>query len=166
MSPYSIPCPRARQERADNVRTRANALTVVDHLHVVAGTGLADPIAAGLAVDLSRGGLENLLDVRPRGGRTTGHERGTVTGTLLTTRDTRADEKETLGLELLGAADRVRKMGVASVNDDIALLEMRLELSNEIIYGLTGLAEQNNFPRSLELSYELFNGECANDFCP
>ena len=56
------------------MRTRANALTVVDHLHVVSGTGLADPIAAGLAVDLSSGGLEDLLDVRPGGGGTTRHE--------------------------------------------------------------------------------------------
>ena len=51
-----------------------NALTVVDHLHVVAGTGLTDPVTAGLAVDLSSGGLEDGLDVWPGSRGTAGHE--------------------------------------------------------------------------------------------
>ena len=132
-----------------------NALTVVDHLHVVAGTGLTDPITAGLAVDLSRGGLENLLDVRPRGGRTTGHERGTVTGTLLTTGNTRANKQETLGLELLCAADGVGVVRVTTVDDDVTLLELGDELVDEGIDGSTGLDEEDDFAGALELGDEL-----------
>ena len=73
MSPYSIPC-GGSQHAVGDVSERANALTVVDHLHVVTGTGLTDPVTAGLAIDLSSSRLEDLLDVRPSRGGTTGHE--------------------------------------------------------------------------------------------
>ena len=135
----------------------------MDHLHVVAGTGLADPIAAGLAVDLSSGGLEDLIDVGPSRGRATGHGRGTVAGTLLTTGNTRADKQETLGLELLGATYRVGVVGVATINDDVALLEMGLELCDELVDSGTGLDEEDDLARTLELSAELLNGPGADD---
>lgn len=99
----------------------------------------------------------------PGGIRTTGHERRTVPGTLLTTRDTRADKQETLGLELMGSSDRVGVVGVTTVNDDVTLLEVRLELSNEVVDSLTGLDEEDDSPRPLELSAELLNGVGAND---
>lgn len=95
--------------------------------------------------------------------RTTGHERRTVSSTLLTTGDTRADEQETLGLELVGSSDRVGVVGVTTVNDDVALLEVRLELSNEVIDGLTSLDEKDDSPRPLELRAELLHGVGAND---
>ena len=138
-------------------------LTVVDHFHVVSCTVLSDPITAGLAVDLSRGGLENLLDVRPRGGRTTGHERGAVAGALLTARNTGADEEKALGLELLRAADRVGVVGVTTVNDDIALLKERHELVNESIDGGTSLDEEDNLARALELRDKLLDRVRALD---
>ena len=39
--------------------------TIVHHLDVVASAGLTHPISAGVALNLSRGLLENLLDGRP-----------------------------------------------------------------------------------------------------
>lgn len=137
--------------------------TVVDHLNVVAGTGLTNPVTARLTLGLSSGLLEDLLNVGPGGIRTTGHKRRTVSGTLLTTRDTRADKQETLGLELMGSSDRVGVVGVTTVNDDVTLLEVRLELSNEVVDGLTSLDEEDDSPRPLELSAELLNGVGAND---
>ena len=129
----------------------------MDHLHVVSRTGLTDPVTAGLAVDLSGSLLEDLLNVRPCSGRTTGHERGAIAGTLLTTRDTRADKEEALGLELLGATDRVRVVRVTAVNDDVTLLEVRQELLNEGIDGRTSLDEKDDFAGALELGNELLN---------
>lgn len=82
--------------------------TVVDHLDVVSRTVLTDPVATGLTEGLGSGLLEDFLDRGPGGGGTTGHQGGTVSGTLLTTGDTGTDEQETLGLELLGPSDRVR----------------------------------------------------------
>ena len=145
------------------MRTRANALTVVDHLHVVAGTGLADPIAAGLAVDLSSGGLEDLLDVRPGSGRTTRHEGRTIAGTLLAARDARTHEEEALSLELLGTANRIREVGVATIDDNVAGLEEGDELLDEVIDGGTGLDEEDDLAGALELAAELLDGPRADD---
>ena len=137
--------------------------TVVDHLDIVAGTGLADPVTAGLTVGLGSSLLEDLLDVGPGGIGTTGHERGTVTGTLFTTRDTGADKEETLGLELLGAADGVGIVRVTTVDDDIALLEVGHELLNESVNGGTGLDEEDHLTGALELGNKLLDGLGAND---
>jgi hypothetical protein len=145
--------------------------TVVDHLDVVSGSGLSDPVAAGLvtvgALDLGsgllcksegreggsrqsrarpraerrRGRTEDLLDVGPGGVRSSGHERGTVSGTLLTTRDSGSDEKEALSLELVGSSDGVGVVRVSTVDDDVSLLEEGGELLNESVNGLSGLDE-------------------------
>lgn len=63
----------------------------------------------------------------------------------------------------MGSSDRVGVVGVTTVNDDVTLLEVRLELSNEVVDGLTGLDEEDDSPRPLELSAELLNGVGAND---
>ena len=62
-------------------------------------------------------------------------------GALLTARDARADEEETLGLELVRPADRVGVVRVAAVDDDVALLEVRGQLVDEGVDGLAGLDE-------------------------
>jgi hypothetical protein len=61
---------------------------VVDHLDVMSGTFLTDPVAAGLTIGLRRDGLEDLFDVGPCVGVATGHQGGTVTSTLFTSRNT------------------------------------------------------------------------------
>src|SRR5688572_16173902 len=78
--------------------------TVVDHLDVVASTLVTNPLAAGLVVALGGDGLEDVLDVRPGLLVATGHEGRAVAGTLLTTRDTGANEAEALAVEILSAA--------------------------------------------------------------
>jgi hypothetical protein len=126
-------------------------------------TSLSDPVAAWLALGLSGSLLEDLLDVRPSGVGSTGHEGRTVSGTLLTTRDTRTDEQEALGLEFVSSSDRVRVVRVTTVNDDVALLEVWLELSNKVVDGLTGLDEEDDSPGSLELRAELLNRVSADN---
>ena len=49
-------------------------------------------------------------------------------------------------------------MRVSTINDDIPLLEEWLELTNEVVNGLTGLDEENNSPGLGELAAELLNG--------
>ena len=137
--------------------------TVVDHLDVVSRTTLTDPVATGLTEGLSSGLLEDFLDRGPSGGGTTGHQRGTVSGTLLTTRDTGTDEQETLGLELLGPSDRVGVVRVTTVNDDVALFEERLELLNEAVDGGSGLDQQNDLSGSLKLFAKLLDGVGTDD---
>ena len=49
-------------------------------------------------------------------------------------------------------------MRVTTVNDDIALLEVRLELTDEVVDSLTGLDEEDDSPWGLELGAELLDG--------
>jgi hypothetical protein len=139
--------------------------TVVNHLDVVTSTLVTDPLAAGLAVRLGRDALEDILDVRPGLGVTTGHDRGTVTGTLLTTGNTGTDEADTLGGEVLGTAVGIGVVRVTTVNDDITLLDATLvqEELNEVVNGLAGHDEHHHTAGLLELGAELLDGVSTND---
>lgn len=95
--------------------------------------------------------------MRPSGIRSTGHEGGTVSGTLLTTGNTGTDKEQTLLLELVSSSDRVGVVRVSTIDDDVTLLEVRLELADEVIDGLTGLDEKDDSSRSLELGAELLD---------
>ena len=101
----------------------------------------------------------------PGGIGTTGHERRTVTGTFLTTRDTGANEEQALGFELVGAADGVGVVRVTTVNDDITLLDATLvqEELNEVVDGLAGHDEHHHTAGLLELGAELLDGVSTND---
>ena len=120
-------------------------------------TGFAYPVAAWLTVHLGSSLLENLLDRWPSGSGSTRHERRTITGTLLATRNAGANEKKTFSLKFLRAADRVGVVRVTTINDNIALLEMGLKLLNEVINGLAGLHKEHNLAGSLKLRDEFLN---------
>lgn len=140
-------------------------LTVVNHLNVVSGASLTNPVAARLSVDLSRGLLEDLLDCWPCSSGASRHQRRAVASTLLTARDTRPNEEQALGLEFLGAANGVGIVGVTAVDDDVARLKVGLELLDEIVNSLASLHEENNLARALELGDELLDGVRALDVC-
>jgi len=93
----------------------------------------------------------------------TGHHGRTVAGTLLTTRDTAADKEEALGLELLGATDGIREVGVASVDDNITGLEEGQDLGNEVVDGRAGLDQHHDLARALQLLAELLDRVSANN---
>ena len=80
-----------------------------------------------------------------------------MTSALLTTGHTRADEEKTLGLELLGAADGIRVVRVTAIDDNVSRLEVRDELLDELVDGRTGLHEEDDLARALELLAELLN---------
>lgn len=86
-----------------------------------------------------------------------------VPSTLFATRNTRTNEQETFGLKLLGTADRIRVVRVSSIDDDIALLEVRDELLNEAVNSVTGLDEENDLARALELGHKVLDRVSAND---
>lgn len=86
-----------------------------------------------------------------------------MTRTLLTTGYTGADKEDSLGLELLAAADRVGVVRVTTVNDNVTLLEVGEELLNESVDGGTGLDEENYLARALKLGNEFLDRLGAND---
>ena len=116
---------------------------------------MTDPVTTWLSLGLGGSLLEDLLDVWPSGVRTTGHEGRTVSGTLLTTRDTGTDKQETLSLELVSSSDGVWVVRVSTVNDDVTLLEVWLELSDKVVDGLTGLDEEDDSSGSRGVFSEL-----------
>ena len=133
--------------------------TVVNHLDEVTSTLVTNPVTAGLAVvTLGGNGLEDVLDVGPGLLVTTGHERGAVTGTLLTTGDTTSNEADFLLSEVLSTAVAVGEVGVTAVNDDVTLIEVRQKRLNELVDGLAGHDEEHDTTRTLELGAELLNG--------
>ena len=159
MSPYSIPGARVSACRA----TEAKILAIVHHLHVVTRAGLADPVAAGVSVDLGSGLLEDILDGWPCSGGATGHKGRAVSGALLASRNTRSDEEKTVGLQLFGATDGIRVVRIATIDNNISFLEVRNELIDEVIDCLAGLDEENDLAGPLELRDELLNGVCSLD---
>ena len=139
--------------------------TVVHHLYVVTGTLVTDPLAASLAIRLGGDGLKDVLDVGPCLLVTTGHDAGTVSGTLLSSGDTATNEADALLSKVLCSAVRVGVVGVATVDDDVALLDTALgqEHLNEVINGLTGHDEEHHAAGLLELRHKLLDGVCADD---
>ena len=108
--------------------------------------------------------VDPYLDVWPGLLVTTGHDGGTVTGTLLSSRDTSSDESDTLGLEVVCAAVGVGVVGVTTVDDDVALLGASLEEElDEVVDGLTGHDEHHHAAGLLELGDELLDGVGANN---
>ena len=49
-------------------------------------------------------------------------------------------------------------MRVSTINDDVTLLEVWLELSDEVVNSLTGLDEEDDSPGCSELAAELLDG--------
>lgn len=132
--------------------------TVVHHLDVVTSTIVTDPLTAGLTVRLGRDGLEDVLDVWPGLLVTTGHDRGTVTSTLLTTGDTGTDESDTLVGEVLCAAVGVGVVRVTTIDDDITLFGTVVEeLLDELVNRLSGHDEHHHAAGLLELGDEVLD---------
>ena len=131
--------------------------TVVDHLDEVASALVTNPVAASLAVALGGDALEDVLDVGPGLLVTTGHEGRSVTGTLLTTGDTAADEADALLGQVLGAAVGVGEVGVTTVNDDITFLNVWEDGLDEVVNWLTSHDQKHNTTGLLQLGAELFN---------
>ena len=121
---------------------------VVHHLDEVAGAVRADVRAARHAVDLGRDLLEDRAErlVGLRGAA--GHDRRAEQRALLAARDAGADEVQALLAQRGLAADRVREVRVAGVDDDVALLEERHELVDDRVRGAAGLDHDDDLARA------------------
>jgi hypothetical protein len=137
--------------------------TVVDHLDVVTSTLVANPLTASIAIALSGDALEDVLDVGPGLLITTGHDGGAVSGTLLTTGDTRADESDLLLGKVLGAAVGVGEVGVTTVDDDVARVKEREDLLDPVVDSLASLDQKHDTAGRLELADELLDAVGANN---
>lgn len=140
--------------------------TVVHHLDVVTSTLITNPFTAWVtvvSVTLGSDALENILNIWPGLLVSTGHQRRTVSSTLLTAGDTGTDEADTLGSQVFCSAVGIGEMGVAAVNNDVALLAVGKEGLDEVVDWLTGHDQEHHTTGFLELADEFLNGICTFD---
>ena len=129
--------------------------TVMDHLDVVAGTAIAQPLAAGNAVDLGGDRLKHVADRRPRRCRTARHQRWAVPSAVLAAGNTHADKVDPLDGQFAPAAVAVLIIRIASIDQDIAGIEQWQQLLDHRLDRLAGGNHQHDDPRMAKLADEL-----------
>ncbi|SPY01538.1 Uncharacterised protein [Neisseria meningitidis] len=119
---------------------------IVHHFDEVARTVAANPVAARLALRRFGGdGLENRFNSRPCGFIAAGHDRRAVTRAFFATGNARADKTDAFCRQLVGAASRIGIVGVAAVNNDVALFQKRNELLDKIVNNRTSAHHHHDF---------------------
>ena len=127
---------------------------VVHHLHEVPGAGRADVRIAALRSKCCEDGLQGLV----RGCFRADHDAVALSKAPDPTGDAHIDELNTLRLCLLGMAHRVPKVRVATVDEDVSVLEQRQQSLKHHLRGLAGGDHQPDDPRLLESRGELDQG--------
>ena len=137
---------------------------VVHHLDIVAGTVIANPVAAGRAVlDLGGDRLENVLHMRPSIRVTTGHDRRASACAFFAPGNSGADEKQAARLQVLGASDRVLVERVAAIDDNVAGLEVGDDLVDEIVHRLAGLHQHHDAAWAFQMADHFLNRPGTDD---
>ena len=95
------------------------------HLHILAGTFFAYPVTAWLTIDLRGNRLKDVFHMWPGLGITARHDGRAITRTFFTTRDTGTYIKNTFLCQCTGTAIGVGIQLVTTVDDDVALVQMR-----------------------------------------
>ncbi len=134
---------------------------VVDHLDEVAsafGTDVGDAGAGvGFGGDFGEDGLEVLIGIAVAAG----HEAGTPERAFFAAADAHAEEFDAGAGELLHAPLGVGEEGIAAVDDDVAILQMRAELGDDGIDRSAGLDHDEDAARAFEELDEFLNGLAA-----
>ena len=136
---------------------------VVHHLDVVASTDGAEVSRASLTVDLCGALGHDGLDELPRALLAAWHEGRAVAGALFAAGDAHADELDALLGQFLASTDGVGKPLVSAVDDDISLLHVLGKLRDGVVDGLSGLDEDDDLARLLELVAEVLVVRRARD---
>ena len=136
---------------------------VVHHLHEVAGPADAHVGAAGVAVDVRRDRLHDRAEPLVGLVGAADHDRRTVQRAHLAAGDAGADEVQPVLLELLLAPDRVAVVGVAAVDDDVAVLEQRHQVVDHGVGGGAGLDHDQDDAGLLDGCHELLEALGAHE---
>ena len=132
--------------------------TVMHHLDVMTGAVRADIRGARRAVfGLGRNLLENGRDQLVGFFLPAGHDRGPTQRAFLAAGNPGADEVQAVLGQLFRAADRILEKGVAAVDENIAFVEQRAQLFDDVIGAFTGLDHQQDTPRRFERGDEILD---------
>ena len=100
--------------------------TVVDHLYEMTGSALADPVATRCAIShFGAYALEYRLHERPGRGRAARHHGRALKSAFLAAGNSSSNIKKSFTFNIFRSPCGVREMGIATVNDNIALVKKR-----------------------------------------
>ena len=138
--------------------------TVVHHLDEVASTIETDMGDARFAFGLGRDGFKNRLQSLPGFFGATRHHGRSKQSAFLTAGHTASDEMQSASADFLLAANGVREVGVACVDDDVARLHQVGERVDHGVGRLSRLDHDDGGTRLDEAVHELFEGFCREEF--
>ncbi|ESU50790.1 hypothetical protein P376_1233 [Streptomyces sp. HCCB10043] len=137
---------------------------VVDHLHEVARAVRADVRGARRAVLRLRGDpLQHRAQRRVGLRRAARHDAGPVQRALLAAGDPHSDEVDPALAQLFLAAAGVLEVGVAAVDDDVALLQQWRELLDHRVGGFPRLHHDHQAPGAFQGGDELLGRVCGDE---
>jgi hypothetical protein len=116
-----------------------------------------------VGVHLGRHGLPDGFQLGPGAKFAAGHQGRAEARAFLAAGHARADEAQAFFPERLLAADRVGPKGVATVDDDVPLLQQRNESVNDRVRGLAGLHEDDHLARLGDRPDEFLKRLCPHE---
>jgi hypothetical protein len=136
---------------------------VVDGLDEVAGAVIAEPRDARVALVLGSNRGQHRLDALPAVFGAADHDRRTMARTFFAARHAHADEGQVGVLEAVEAGDRVAEIGIAGIDHDVALGQMRAQQFHLLIDRLAGLDHDDDRARRADRLDELLDRLARND---
>ena len=157
----------AGEDRADLLRLHAQpvghqAVAFRDHLHVGVFDAVVDrldevtrpvrpqPVGAGVALEVGRDGLQDLVHLIVKLARAADHHGWAVARPDLAAGNADTEEAEALLLHHPRSADRVAIVRVAAVDDEIALVQQRQQVIEDEVHHLAGGHHQEDGTRPRE----------------
>ena len=107
---------------------------VVDHLHEMPGRSRAQPGHARIAVHLRRSSFKDGTDPLVGLFRPAGHDARTVTRAFFAARHAHAEELDAFRCQVARTHVRVFEVGVAGIDDEIALVQVRQQIVDDRIH--------------------------------
>ena len=140
---------------------------VVHHFYKVPGALVAHPVAARFARRRFRcNGLKNRFHKFPSGNIAARHDGRAMARTFFSARNTCADKTNAFFRQLNATAVGVRIIGIAAVNQDIALVQIRHNLFDKFVHGAACTNHHHDFSRFLKFIYQLLQTVGTDNLCP
>ena len=129
----------------------------MDHLDVMTGAVRTHIGAAGCAVDRDRHLGDHGRDALPRRFGATRHDRGAFERSFLAAGHAHADEQQLLLRQRLFAPARIGKQRIAGIDDDVAFIQMRHQLGDDVVGRLASLDHNNDCTRLRQRGDEILD---------
>ena len=119
---------------------------VVDHFDEMASAITADPGAAGIALEFGGDGIEYGRDPTIRGLWAADHDGWAMPRAFFATGNTQSNEIESRASQGRRPRNGIAEIGVASVDNDVAGRQKRLQMRDLLIHRIARLYHDNNWP--------------------